>query len=183
MKPLAEDPVERYARLVALSAPAASAQGELDPASLEPIIQAAGDQHGAQALAVSNHVADHTALTASQALPLVSGAMQSQTGPKAKAEAVSRAVGGSAGVTGNIELSDPVMLAPWARAVFACLLFLALVGCIVCITVLGKRSGTPGSALVGLSITGVLASIGILVLVMGYKNVTIKGGPSTGGSS
>jgi hypothetical protein len=47
------------------------------------------------------------------------------------------------------------------------LLFLALVGCIVCITALGKRSGTPGSALVGLSITEVLALIGVLVLVTG----------------
>jgi hypothetical protein len=183
VKPLAEDPVERYGRLIALTAPAPSAQSALNPDSLEPIIQAAGDQHVAQALAVSDHVALHSALTARQALPLVSGAMQGQAGPEAKAQAVSQALGGSVGATGTIELSDPVMLAPWARAGFACSLVVTLGACIVCITVLGKQSGTPGSAFVGLSITGVLALIGILVLVMGYKSVTIKGGPSTGGSS
>ncbi len=128
--------------------------------------------------ALSSHVAEHSQLTVAQAQPVVTAALQDQTDPTAKAAAVTQAVAAATGATADIELSDPVMLKPWARVAFAVLLFVALVGCIACITVLGDRPRTAGSALVGLAVVGVLALIGILVLVMGYKNVTIKGGPA-----
>jgi hypothetical protein len=177
---LAEDPVERYQRLVALTTPTPP---ELTADGLEPVIQAAGGQPAAEVAALSRHVAEHSGLTAAQARPLVSAAIGGQAAPRAKAEAVSGALASAAGLSANIQLSDPVMLAPWARFVFAGVLFTVAGGCVGCITALSEQSATQGSALIGLAVIGVLALIGILVLVMGYKNVTIKGGPSTGGSS
>jgi hypothetical protein len=54
--------------------------------------------------------------------------------------------------------------------------------CVVFVAVVGKESGSQESALIGLSVLGVLALIAVLVLVMGYKNVKITGaGPSAGG--
>jgi len=186
MSRLAADPIERYERLVARTTPA---NPELTPDALTPIIETAGADPAKEVSALSSKVAEQSGLTVAQAQPVVKAALdkaaqESQTDPTAKASTVSKAVAGAMGASADIELSDPVMLKPGPRVVFAALLFVALVGCVGCITVLGNESSTRESAFVGLAVLGVLALIGILVLVMGYKNVTIKGGaPSTGGSS
>ncbi len=175
MATLAEDPVARFGKLMALSA---APRSKLAPDTLESVINSAGGDAADQVTAVATHVATDTPLTLGQARPLVRAAMAGAPDTPAKAQAVSEAVT-AAGLTGNIELSDPVMLAPWARAVSGGLLFVALAACIACITSLGEKANSAGSALIGLSIVGVLALVGTLVLVMGYKNVTIKGGSSS----
>lgn len=176
---LAEDPIARYEKLVASATPrAAPVSPGLEPATLYPIIQATSERPGSQVSALSEHLARHSRLTFAEAHPMVANAIAAHTDPTAKAEAVSRVV--ASATSANIELSDPVMLNPGARVVFAGLLFAALLACIGCIAVLGETSSTAGSALIGLAVVAVLCLIGILVLVMGYKNVTIKGAPPTG---
>lgn len=108
-------------------------------------------------------------------------ALEDHASPYANADAVSKAVTSATGASANIELSDPVMLSPVARVVFAGLLCAALLACVGCIAGLGESSSTQSSALISLAVVAVLCLVGILVLVMGYKNVTIKGGPPTAG--
>jgi hypothetical protein len=180
----AADPVTRYAQLVALGA---QTSPELTPDALEQVIAEAPG--GDEVSSLSEHLAEHSRLTLEQAKPVVKAALdqttaEGRTDPKAKATAVSDAAAGAAGASANVELSDPVMLEPLYRIIFAGLLFLAFVGCVACITTLGNESSAQESALIGLAILGVLALIAILVLVMGYKNVKISGaGPSGRGSS
>ncbi len=179
MTTLADDPVVRFEKLLTNAAPIDPA---LTPAELRSVIDNAGARPVEDAL--TNHVAAHSNLTAAQAQKVITKALAgAPAGSQAKATAVSSAVAGATGASADIELSDPVMLQPWARALSALLLFVVLALCVVFIHTLGKTSSTPGSALVSLAVVGVLSLVGILVLVMGYKNVSIKGGPPTGGSS
>lgn len=181
MKALTEDVTDRYKQIVGLTTPGNPA---LTPDALEPIIAAAGGQHENEVSALSSRVAEQSKLTVAQAKPVVEAALEGKADPKAKADAVSGAVAGTTGASADVELSDPVMLAPWVRVTFAALLLVSLLLCVACITALGDASGTSGSALVSLAVIGVLALIGLLVLVMGYKNVTIKGaGPGASGKA
>ncbi len=175
---IASDPVERYANLLALSAPP---RAPLNPDALEALIGTGPDDVST----LSKHVAEHTNLSLAQATPVVKAALdkakeEGKTEPKDKAEAVSKATTGLSGGSANIELTDPVMLAPGVRASFAIGL-LAIFA--VCVFLVGDEAPDSESAVIGLSVLGVLALIAVLVLVMGYKNVKISGaGPSAGGS-
>ncbi len=181
MPTFAEDPTTRFARVAALTAPVSP---ELAPSVLEEIIEKAGSDADNQATAVAEHVAAHTELSATQAKPIVKAAVEGKTDDKEKAEAASAAVGGAVGIGADIELSDPVMLTPAARVVFAGLFVVALLACIGFIAGIGKEADPQESTLITLAVLGGLSLVAILVLVMGYKNVTIKGtGPSAGGSS
>jgi hypothetical protein len=175
----APNPVERFQQLAGVTTTSASTN--LAPSDLQPIIEgSAGDEQVAK---LASQVAAHSRLTTAQAKPLVEAAVKDKTDPKAKAEAVSDAVTGATAAAADIELSEPVMLEPGWRAGAAGILMLALLACIVCVTALGNDTNTQEAALIGLTVIGVLTLIGMLVLVMGYKNVTIKGtGPSAGGS-
>jgi hypothetical protein len=176
MRTYAEDPVARFEKVVALTAPASP---DLAPDALQPVIERSGDGMAAEAAAVSEHVAKHSRLTVTQVKPALEAALKEKTDPKAKADAASKAVAAATGPGADIELSDPVMLLPGWRALFASLLLVALLGCVGCITALGNESAPQESALISLAVLGGLSLVGILVLVMGYKNVTIKGtGPS-----
>ena len=176
---IAADPVDRYTRLLAVSAPSAA---PLKTEALEGVISSGGDE----VAALSKHVAEHSNLSLAQATPVVKAAIEKsaeegKTDPKAKAEAVSKATAGLTGATGNVELSDPVMLEPIYRVLFAAVLSGVFAACVACVAIIGNESSTKESALIGLSVLGVLALIGVLVLVMGYKNVKISGaGPSAG---
>jgi hypothetical protein len=178
---IAPDPVERYARLIKLSALPAEA---LKPETLAQVLTAAGG--GDEISMLSRHVAEHSNLTVEQAQPVVKAAVEKSTAegktdPEAKAEAVSKATAGLAGGSANVELSDPVMLEPIYRVAFAALMSVVFAGCVVSVTVIGNESSTQESALIGLGILGALALVAVLVLVMGYKNVKISGaGPSAG---
>lgn len=100
---------------------------------------------------------------------------EGKTDPEAKAKAVSNATAGLAGGSANVELSDPVMLEPIFRVLFAAFMSVIFAGCVVCVTIVGNESSTQESALIGLVVLGVLALVAVLVLVMGYKNVKISG--------
>lgn len=181
MPEFAEDPTVRFARVAALTAPASP---ELAPSVLEEIIQKAGGDAGNQVTAVAEHVAANSGLSVTQAKPMVKAAVEGKTDDKEKAQAASAAVGGAVGAGAEVELSDPVMLTPPARVVFAGLFVVALMACIGIIAGIGKEANPQESALITLAVLGGLSLVAILVLVMGYKNVTIKGtGPSAGGSS
>jgi hypothetical protein len=171
---LPDDPIERFQLLRAGTA----VPDELTPDKIQGVIGPNGDQ----LTDVAAHIAKNTALTPTQATALVEKAVKGVKGkanadPKTKAAAVSKAATNATSATADIELSDPVMLKPAGRVAFAGVLCLALAGCIVSLALLGDKASKQGSALVGLTVVGVLALVGILVLVMGYKNVTIKGGP------
>lgn len=164
----AEDPVDRYNRL----ASAAVAPG-LTPDALTKVMSS--NESGENTDKLAEHIAQHSRLTVAEAKTVVGPALDTQGSAELKATAVSQAVA-TATASADIELSDPVMLYPWVRLASALALCCAIGGCIFCIDQLGGRSGVPGSALIGLAVIAVLAIIGVLVLVMGYKNVKITGG-------
>ena len=177
---IAADPVERYERLLALSSPAPAT---LKTEALEGVIGKGEDD----VTALSRHVAEHSNLSLAQATPVVKAALEKtkqegKTETKDKAEAVSKATAGLSGGSANVELSDPVMLEPVYRVLFAAVMSGVFAACVACVAIIGSEAGTEESALIGLSVLGVLALIAVLVLVMGYKNVKISGaGPSAGG--
>jgi hypothetical protein len=179
---IAADPIARFQTLAATYAtPASSA---LTSSALQPIIEKATGGDDGQVEQIASHIAANSPLTAAQAQPLVEAAVKDKSDPKAKADAVSEAVAGATGPSADLELNDPVMLEPGWRAGTAIALLLALGGCIAGIAILGDGKEVQEAALIGLAVLGVLTLVGILVLVMGYKNVKIKGsGPSAGGSS
>jgi len=113
-------------------------------------------------------------------------AVVKSTSPAAKpdASAVSDAAAAATAISGDVELSDPVMLWPWARCTFAALLVIALGGSgWLAYQLANDSSGNSVSAwaYAALTVTAVVSFVGALVLIMGYKNVTIKGsgGPSS----
>lgn len=183
LKSAATDPIDRYVTLVKLVSQVNSSPA-LTPEAIQGVITATGQPatSDAAATAVAEHVAQNSNLTAAQAKPRVAAALQTAGTDQDKTAAASHAVTGASGITGDIELSDPVMLKPPARIVFAALLFIALLVTIVVILILGDDQPAPSAALISLGIIAVLTTVGILVLVMGYKNVTIKGGPPAGTS-
>jgi len=178
---IATDPVDRYEKLVAMSSPSATL---LQPSVLEGVIGQGGDE----VAALSRHVAEHSSLSVAQATPVVKAALEKtkeegKTEPKDKAEAVSKATAALTGGSANVELSDPVMLEPIYRVLFAAVMSGVFAACVACVAIIGNEEGAKESALIGLSVLGVLALIAVLVLVMGYKNVKISGaGPSAGGT-
>lgn len=167
----AEDPVDRYKRLA--SAPATTSSAGLTPDALAKVMSDSETVEHPDKLA--EHIAQHSRLTVAEAKTAVGAAVSAQGSTELKATAVSQAVA-AATATADIELSDPVMLYPWVRLASALALFCSLGGCIFCIDQLGGQSGVPGSALIGLAVIAMLAIIGVVVLVMGYKNVKITGG-------
>lgn len=178
----AQDPVDRYSKLVA----AGGHIPELSPQSFEKAITATPGED--EVAVLSTHLAEHSNLTLAQAKPVVKSTLdkataEGKTDPKAKAAAVSEAASKAAGISANVELSDPVMLEPQYRMGFAVLMVAAFGACIGCITALGDESSAQEGALIGLTVLGVLALLAVLVLVMGYKNVKISGGQPGGGGS
>jgi hypothetical protein len=142
--------------------------------------------------AVTEAVARNTTMTAEAARPLVKKALADGeadgiAGQVAKVQDAVKAVT-IPDASLDVELSGPVMLSPADRQEAAIGLLVALFGCIVGMILLGaegKGWKAPGAAYVALAVTGVLAIIGVLVIVMGYKNVAIKlgrGGSGTGGT-
>ena len=177
--PVTRDPVDRFEQVLQATS---AARAALAPASLEPLMPAgAAEPSPAQLSDIATRVAENTGMTKAQAVPLVSNAVQGQSTPQAKAQAVSDAAMGAA-LAGSVELSDPVMLSGWPRMIFAAAFMAAVGGCIGCLNSLGEGPRSQEAAEAALAAIGVLALIGVLVLVMGYKTVNIKSG-SSGGSS
>lgn len=202
---LAVDPADRFAAVaVALACPAA-----ISVADLHQVIASAAQPSGpgpGPALdsppvveAVAQHVAQHSVLTAQAAralvLPILQGAQARSTSsapeadPGKKAAAKEGAAHQAAhdiaaalpAINGDIELGDPVMLNSTARIGFAGVFALFIAAAVALIGLLGLQQPASSSAALGLMVLGLLSLVAVLVLVMGYKNVTIKGG--TGGAA
>ncbi|TWE10374.1 hypothetical protein [Rudaeicoccus suwonensis] len=162
----AEDPVDRFKRL---TVPPASSSA-LSPDALQRVMT----ENDSDETKLVDHVALNSPLTVAQAKSVVGTALRSESTPEATAKAISSAVSAAA-ISGGAELSDPVMLDPPVRLAFAIAFCIVIAGCIFCLDDLGRRSGTPSAALIGLTVVAGLAGLGVLVLVMGYKNVKITG--------
>jgi len=86
---------------------------------------------------------------------------------------VSDAVNTAISASGDVSLSDPVMLGPVPRFISsAALVALAFLSVVLAST---RGSGTATTEYVALVIAAVLSIIGALVLIMGYRSVTISG--------
>ena len=170
------DPIDRFEELLRVVTPAAPA---IKPDKLQAVIeQHQGEGDAAVSTALSHHIALNTSLTEQQATDLVTETIPETGDAASKAQAVSSAT--TPVVTGEVQLSDPVMLWPWLRGVFAFVLAAELfltVG-----LVYSLDSAAPNAAYIALAVLAGLSLIGLLVLVMGYKAVTIKGGTGSSGS-
>ncbi len=173
---LYRDPADRFTAAMStrptggVPVPGATPSPQLAPEVIKGVI----DKSSAATVTdeVATHVAAHSSLTTEQAKPLVAQALASAPGDAARqAQNVSQAVTTS-GLSGQVSLSDPAMLGWFPRAVAS-----ALLGAIAILTVV-ESAGMPnanwGVSLV-LILVGVLSVLGVLVLVMGYRSVSISG--------
>jgi hypothetical protein len=173
MDPKYTNPVQRFHDLMADAS--TSLPPELQPPALSGVIaRAQADQQDVPD-ALASHVALYSRLDLAHSKDLVAKSLQGQAGPEAQASAVSKAAA-AATPSGQIDLSDPVMLWPGARLGFSVALALAVLGSIAAIWGLGSKDVVPPTAtFVCLAVAGGLALLGLLILVMGYKNVKISG--------
>ena len=171
------DPIERYQQLRAGLATTPTKMP--DAATLQGVIDRARGAGGNVGDTLAEHLAQNTILTKSAAAEVVDNAPKADDGTPDAAAVSQGAAAAAAALSGKLDLSDPVMLWPAARAVFAALLVVILAGTLWFTFHLADKSATaqPSSSWAWVPLlVGIIASvIGILVLVMGYKSVTIKG--------
>jgi hypothetical protein len=178
---LAADPVERFQK--ALSQFKSVPSSSISTSTVKAVIddaQARQLNNGASVLdAVTAHVAQNSSLRVDVAKPIVKAALDKGGNSTDQAAAVGAAVSSLSGNV-NMTFKDPVMLVPGARAVFAAVLA-GLAGWSTLLTYWVAQTSSPaGVGVVCLFVMGLFCLVSLLVLVMGYKNVTITG--STGGS-
>jgi len=168
------DPADRFAKAVAATRSARQpVPGTVQPAILESVIRSASN--GGVATKVAEHVALHSGLTEAEAQQIVTPVLTatSASDPSTQAQAVSDAVNTAISASGDVSLSDPVMLGPVPRFISsAALVALAFLSVVLAST---RGSGTATTEYVALVIAAVLSIIGALVLIMGYRSVTISG--------
>jgi hypothetical protein len=126
--------------------------------------------------ALAQHIALNSRLDNTASLQVVQNSMPANGDVGAKAAAVSRAATAAAAYSGEIKLSDPVMLWPVARAVFAAVCaVVALASCWFIYWLAHESTKPPIAAFVALAVSAGLGLFGLLILVMGYRNVNIQG--------
>jgi hypothetical protein len=183
LDPKYTDPVARFQDLFALArgAPSPPDAAQLQPQRLVEIIGGAANRQSVPT-DLARHIALHTNLTQNVAENLVNATLPQGGSAQDQANAVSAAATGLA-FNADVEFSDPVMLWPMARVWFSAALASTLALTVILTFVLALTTTNVGTAAyAALAVPSALSLIGILVLVMGYKNVTIKGGtPSSSG--
>jgi hypothetical protein len=172
------DPAERFQEIASGNAQpvigTAGASPSLTAAAIEDVITQERNM-GATAVelstALTRHIAHHSLLTVDAAEPIVLQAMTSSGGDAARAVAVSAAVAGVA-VSGRVDLSDPVMLGPAPRMLAA-----ALLGAIAILSAVfaDHLTGASWIAYLAMILFGILGILGIVIMVMGYRTVSISG--------
>lgn len=175
------DPISRYKDLLS-SVPPSPLNAELTAPALQEVINNAKNAGLDPREKLAEHIALNSGFSKESAREVVNKASPSGTPDAAQ---VSNATSAATAISADVELSDPVMLWPAARCVFASLLIIILGGAAGLAYQLANGSpANPVSAwaYATLAVTGAVSFIGALVLIMGYKNVTIKGnsGPSSG---
>jgi hypothetical protein len=174
------DPISRYKELLS-SVPPSTPNAELSAPALQQVIDDAKSASLDPREKLAEHIALNSGLSKKSATAVVDRASPSGTPDATK---VSSAASAAAAISADVELSDPVMLWPAARCVFASVLIVILGGVAgLCYQLANGSPANPVSAwaYATLAVTGAVSFIGALVLIMGYKNVTIKGnsGPSS----
>lgn len=184
---MADPVVQRYAQILSLASgavPPTSADWALSPQTLQSHIDAA-KADGSVLTKLSTHIANSTTLTAAQALRAIQSAGATDT--TADATKVSAAATGAAATSGypvDVKLSDPVMLDWPYRVAYAGVFAVTLLLAVIFAFVLAHGNGITASwPYVGLAVLGAVSFLGILVLVMGYKNVEINTSPSSSNGS
>lgn len=185
----ADEPSELLADVLAARPAALPTPDALSPEALQAAIgrRTSAAQADAAVDEVAGHIARNTRLTALEARSVVQTAMAGQstqgsaTSPSAAAKSASAAATAAAGPSLAVQFSQPAMLKPWARFTFAGLLFIPLLVSLFFTYRLARHATTPthpvpGAVYVSLAIVAAFSVIGILVLVMGYGNVTINAG-------
>jgi hypothetical protein len=170
------DPAERFKSIAALAASPPITKGEVISA-----LQGVTDET-ARTQAVADLVAKKTPLTSTTATPLAQNAVQAgkkDGGGDDDGKTADTLLGSLSTLGGDsLQLSDPVMLWPAARLVFAIGLSLISAGAA---GVIANRNQTSDAFNIPLAVVSVGALVIALILVMGYKNVTItKGNASSG---
>lgn len=166
-----KDPVERFLEI-------RNALGPSPAALSEPALHAemtSAPQGTDLVEALSTYVANNSTLTKAQAKTAVQST--GATANSADASKVSKAASAAAGFSADVSLSDPVMLDPVYRVAFSGVFAAGLAACIG-LSYLLATDGQTSSAwpFVPFAVGAAVTFIGILVLVMGYKTVDIKGG-------
>jgi len=177
------DPIKRFNRIWAAQSQRV-VQAPIAPSDIERVITSAQSSNEDPSSATVNYLAFNTALTKADAQQVVSDAGGSGVGggtPDPKQVAAGAAA--LTGFGGEVALSDPVMLWPAARvvfgAIFAITLFLSLLFANDLANKAPAKQPESGWAYGALGIGAAVSVLGILILVMGYKSVTIKGnGPA-----
>ena len=166
------DPADRY-REVLQALPSTptdvDAVTELDPETLADVIQSSPESGWVANLA--EHIATHSRLTRNEATSLVAHLAEKHVTPPRVAAAASKAA--AATVSADVELSDPAMLGPLPRLLASAVLAAAILMSVIYAHLLKTHSSNWSYATFMFIVA--IGTIGILVLVMGYRNVTIKG--------
>lgn len=158
----------------AAAPPAAAAAGE---AASEPP-KAPLETKVAAAAAV---VARKTGLTEEAAKPVAQAVLTKAASNKAAATTLAQQL---SGLTGSIDLqlSNPTPLAPLWRGIASGLMVALMATALAIVaTNSGSKSISTASDVV-LAVLGGLAWLGLVLFVMGYKNVTLSGSSGSGGS-
>ena len=180
-----QDPNDRFVDLAQRLGLARSV-GVIDPAAVREVIKAAPDAARAKQT-VAEHIAYRSPLTKEIAMGVVNDSFAGIGGdaaafkdPSKAANAVSTDANAAAQTfSGNLVLSDPVMLGPGARMAGAAVMGLGLIMSVGLVSTLSATSTNWAyGALGGL---GLGCLIGAVILIMGYKNVTITGSGTPSG--
>ncbi len=181
-----QDPNDRFVDL-AERLGLARTTGVIDPTVVREVIKTAPDVASAKQ-SVAEHIANRSTLTKDLAMGVVNDSFARIGGDKAALSDPSKAANAvSADATaaaqtfsGNLVLSDPVMLGPGARMAGAAVMGLGLIMSIGLVSTLSATATNWAyGALGGL---GLGCLIGAAILIMGYKNVTITGSGSPTGN-
>ncbi len=168
------DPIIRYNELLS-ALPKPTLNEELTEPALQKVIDDATNASLDPREKLAEHIALNSSLSTDKAKALVNAASPTGTPDASK---VSNAASAATAISADVELSDPVMLWPAARCVFASLLIIILGGAAgLAYALANGSSGNNISAwaYATLAVTAAVSFIGAIVLIMGYKNVTIKG--------
>lgn len=163
----ADHPAERYTALLAGINPS------LTPDALRTVIEKAPPDQRAAVLTA--HVTATSVLTEDVVKPVAEKAVAKNESPAATATSLSHSLTSLLG-TGNLELTEAVMLTPGWRVVFAGVLVVGVFATVVGLITIGIEKSPSETVLICLTAIGFISLTGVLVLVMGYKNVKLKVG-------
>jgi hypothetical protein len=159
--------IDPVARFKSMATPTVSRDGIVAALNSKP-----ADQKGA----VVDFLTKNSTLTEDEASPIAEAAVKAGGGDASKtADNVMTSLGGFSG--DSLSLSDPVMLWPWARATAAVVLL--AISVLAAVFIFGRHL-TSNDYNVPLAVIAVAALLAALILVMGYKNVTISKGSGSG---